>query len=123
VATVLVKACSLLNTPLICLQLFKDYFSLVAMKRGFQEGCRSLIGLDGCFLKGPYKCTLLATVGRDVNNIMYPIAIVMVEVETKDSWSWFLETLLSNLGCHDRCNRPTFISDRQKVSYIYCTFI
>ena len=99
------------------------YFSLATMKIGFQEGCRPFIGLNGCFLKGPYKGTLLVVVGRNGNNNMYPIAIAVVEVKKKDSWSWFLETLLSDLRCHDRRNRPTFIFNKQKVSYIYCTFI
>jgi hypothetical protein len=30
------------------------YVSLAAMKKGFLEGCRPIIGVDGCFLKGPY---------------------------------------------------------------------
>ncbi|KAL4301438.1 hypothetical protein AHAS_Ahas17G0300900 [Arachis hypogaea] len=30
----------------------KLYISLDACKRGFKDGCRPLIGLDGCFLKG-----------------------------------------------------------------------
>jgi hypothetical protein len=55
------------------------------MKQGFLEGCRPVIGLDECFLKGPYKGMLLAAVGRDANNNMYPIAIVVVEVEIKES--------------------------------------
>jgi len=29
------------------------YMSLAAMKQGFLEGCRPVIRLDGCFLKGP----------------------------------------------------------------------
>jgi len=92
------------------------YMSLAAMKKGFLEGCRPVIGLDGCFLKGPYKGILLAAVGRDANNNMYPIAIAVVESETKDSWTWFLECLVSDLGSHERHTSPTFISDRQKVS-------
>jgi hypothetical protein len=39
------------------------YLSLSAMKKGLLEGCRPVIGLDGFFLKGPYKGILLATVG------------------------------------------------------------
>jgi hypothetical protein len=39
------------------------YLSLAAMKKGFLEGCRPVIGLDGCFLKGPYKGILLAAIG------------------------------------------------------------
>ncbi|MBA0803554.1 hypothetical protein Gohar_013749, partial [Gossypium harknessii] len=41
---------------------------------------RLLIGLDGCFLKGLLKSEFLATVGKDANNQMFPIAWVVVEV-------------------------------------------
>jgi hypothetical protein len=54
------------------------YVSLTAMKKGFLEGCRPIIGVDGCFLKGPYKGQLLSAVGRDENNNMYPIAFAIV---------------------------------------------
>jgi hypothetical protein len=74
------------------------YFSLVAMKRGFRVGCRPIIGLDGCFLKGPYKVQLLLAISRDGNNNMYPVVLVVVEAKTKDSWIWFLEFLLLDLG-------------------------
>ncbi|KAL0445366.1 UNVERIFIED_CONTAM: hypothetical protein Slati_2259300 [Sesamum latifolium] len=46
--------------------LFKRlYYSLSAMKLGFLEGCRPIIGLDGCFLKIVYQGQLLVAVGRD----------------------------------------------------------
>jgi hypothetical protein len=93
------------------------YCSLATMKKGFLEGCRPVIRVDGCFLKRPFKGQLLAAVGRDGNDNMYPIAYAVVEAETKDSWIWFLETLVSDLGNHERHGRPTFISDRQKVSH------
>jgi hypothetical protein len=38
------------------------YLSLAAMKRGFLVGCHPIIGLDGCFLKGPHKGQLLAAI-------------------------------------------------------------
>jgi hypothetical protein len=93
------------------------YCSLAAMKKGFLEGCKPMIRIDGCFLKGPFKGQLLTAIGRDGNDNMYPIAYAVVEAETKDSWIWFLETLVSNLGNHERHGKPTFISNRQKVSY------
>ena len=74
------------------------YVSLAAMKNGFIAGCRPVIGVDACFLKGMYKGQLMAAVGRDANNNMYPIAMAVVEAETKDSWTWFLETLMGDLG-------------------------
>lgn len=61
------------------------YVSLAAMKKGFLEGCRSVMGEDGCFLKEPFKGQLQAAVGRDGNN-MYLIAFAIDEAKTKDNW-------------------------------------
>uniref|UniRef100_A0A2N9ETW0 SWIM-type domain-containing protein n=1 Tax=Fagus sylvatica TaxID=28930 RepID=A0A2N9ETW0_FAGSY len=88
------------------------YVCLAATKTGFKEGCRPLIGLDGCFLKGSYKGHLLSAVSRDANDNMYPICVAVVESECKASWSWFLSTLLKDLG--EVAGGWTFISDRQK---------
>ena len=74
------------------------YFSLTAMKKGFRASCRPIIGLNGWFSKGPYKGQLLSAISRDGNNNMYPVALVIVETETRDSWIWFFATLLSDLG-------------------------
>ena len=89
------------------------YFSLEAMKKGFLDGCRPIIGLDGCFLKTCHAGQLLAAVGRDGNDNMWPIAMVVVRVENKDTWSWFLGELLLDIGGADE-GKWTFISDRQK---------
>ena len=61
----------------------KNYFSKFyvcfdALKKGWKEGCRKIIGLDGCFLKGICKGELLCVVGKDANNGIYPIAWVVV---------------------------------------------
>jgi hypothetical protein len=90
------------------------YLSLAAVKRGFLAGCRPIIGLDGCFLKGLHKGQLLAAISRDANNQMYPLAFAVVEAEIKESWTWFLEASLSDLGTPPT-EGGTFISDRQKV--------
>ncbi|XP_070672413.1 uncharacterized protein [Malus domestica] len=44
------------------------YICLGACKNGFKNGCRQLIGLDGCHLKGMFKDQLLSAVGMDANN-------------------------------------------------------
>lgn len=49
-----------------------------------------MIGIDGCFLKGPCKGQLLTGVGLDANNQMYPIVDVVIQVENKVSLKWFL---------------------------------
>ncbi|MBA0618603.1 hypothetical protein Godav_027922, partial [Gossypium davidsonii] len=50
------------------------YVCFGALKRRWKEGCRPILDLDGCFLKGPFKGLLLAVVGKDGNNQMYPVA-------------------------------------------------
>ncbi|CAL5200647.1 unnamed protein product [Lathyrus oleraceus] len=45
---------------------------------------------------------------------MMPISFAIVEGEAKDSWSWFLELLITYLGCSRLCKTYTFISDQQK---------
>ncbi|KAG5606108.1 hypothetical protein H5410_027600, partial [Solanum commersonii] len=65
------------------------YVCFDALKRGWLEGCRKIIGLGGWFLKGLCKGELLVAVGRSGNNEMFPIAWVVVDQETKHSWSVF----------------------------------
>jgi hypothetical protein len=90
------------------------YMSLAACNEGFRKTCRPVIGVDGCFLKGHCGGKLLAVVGRDPNDNIYPIVIDVVEAETNDSWSWFLETLVGDFGPNGSIGW-TFISDRQNV--------
>jgi hypothetical protein len=40
----------------------------------------------------------MAGVGMDANNNIYPLSIVVVEVEPKDFWTWFLEALVFDPG-------------------------
>ncbi|KAF7802187.1 uncharacterized protein G2W53_041298 [Senna tora] len=77
--------------------------------------CRPIVDLDGCFLKTPCGGQLLAAIGRDPNDKMLPIAIAVVEVETKDSWSWFLSFLIRDIGVASS-KSYTFISDQQKAA-------
>jgi len=78
---------------------FYVYFN--ACKWGFLAGCRRVIRLDGCFLKGLCKGELLATVWRDANNQMFPIAWAVMKIENKDSWSRFLKNLMADLEIID----------------------
>lgn len=89
------------------------YFSLHSMKMGFLVGCRSLIGLDGCFLKTPHGCHLLCAIGRDENDNLFPIALAVVPIENREMWTWFVSELLDEIGGVEE-KKWTFISDRQK---------
>ncbi|GJS16985.1 hypothetical protein Tco_0411457 [Tanacetum coccineum] len=68
---------------------FKSYMSIlvdVAMKDGWTAGCRKVIGLDGCFLKGTINGELLTAMGRDANNQMFPIAWAVGIKEAVRRW-------------------------------------
>ncbi|XP_061999138.1 uncharacterized protein LOC133716443 [Rosa rugosa] len=89
------------------------YICIEALKVGWREGCRPIIGLDGCHLKSVHKGQLLTAVGIDGNNGIYPIAWAVVEVETSESWTWFLEFLKVDLSIH-HSSHFSFMSDKQK---------
>ncbi|KAM0863573.1 hypothetical protein ACQ4PT_044516 [Festuca glaucescens] len=91
------------------------YWSYDACKRGFLEGCRPLICIDGCHIKTRYKGNLLTAVGIDPNDCIYPIAMGLVEFECTSSWEWFLTTLRDDLGITNTCPF-TIMSDRQKAA-------
>ncbi|KAH1082408.1 hypothetical protein J1N35_022169, partial [Gossypium stocksii] len=90
---------------------FYVYFE--TLKGGWKEGCKPILGLDGCFLKGPFKAELLTIVGKDGNNQMYPVAWAIVKGECIDSWAWFLSLFTANLGMEDGFGY-TIINDQQK---------
>ncbi|KAL3517084.1 hypothetical protein ACH5RR_023986 [Cinchona calisaya] len=90
------------------------YYYLFACNQGFLDGCRTIIGFDGCFLKSPFGGQLLTAMGKDGNNNMFPIAFAVVEVKCYESRKWFLEFLIGDIGTHNGSIPYTCISDRQK---------
>ncbi|KAL4560423.1 hypothetical protein LXL04_032574 [Taraxacum kok-saghyz] len=101
------------------------YVCLGALKLGFQAGMRDFLGFDGTFMKGPIPGQILTAVGLDSNNGIYPLAYAVVEAETFQSWTWFLELLGEdlNLGPRDKnvsdqvwkCGRATAVNHFQRA--------
>ncbi|XP_052625692.1 uncharacterized protein LOC128132781 [Lactuca sativa] len=89
------------------------YICFKALSVSWKRGCRRVIGLDGCFLKGQVKGELLTAIGRDANNQVYPIAWAVVDVENKSNWTWFLELLSGDLDLIDGSGLVV-ISDQHK---------
>ena len=92
--------------------------SIDACKRGFLNGCRLVICLDGCHIKTKLGGQLLTAVGIDPNDCIFPIAVAMVEVESLSTWKWFLNTLKDDL--HIDSTYPWIImTDKQKISSVF----
>ncbi|CAA7049523.1 unnamed protein product [Microthlaspi erraticum] len=70
---------------------------------------RKVIVVDGTFLSGKYKGTLLLATAQDGNFQIFPIAYAVVDTENDDSWEWFFQQL-SNVIPDDE--ELAIISDR-----------
>lgn len=90
------------------------YIGFSGLRKGFKEGCRRVIGLDGAFLKTYIGGILLSAVATDGNNQMYPIAWVVAEIENEVCWSWFINILRQELYLGEGVG-ITIINDQQKV--------
>ena len=55
------------------------YIRYNAQKVDFLGDCRSIIGLDGCHLKGRFGGQILAATARDTNDNIFPVAFAVVE--------------------------------------------
>ncbi|KAE8803040.1 hypothetical protein D1007_21251 [Hordeum vulgare] len=60
--------------------------------RAFQH-CRPVISIDGTFLTGQFKGTLLVAIASDANNRLMPLAFSLVDAENNVNWEWFLHIL------------------------------
>ncbi|XP_058746594.1 uncharacterized protein LOC131619523 [Vicia villosa] len=60
--------------------------------RGFAY-CKPILQIDGTWLYGKYKGTMLMAVAQDGNNNIFPVAFTIVEGETAAGWSFFLRNL------------------------------
>ncbi|KAJ0046704.1 hypothetical protein Pint_04755 [Pistacia integerrima] len=87
------------------------FLGFAAQKKGFIEGCRHFIGVDGCHLKGPYGGVLLSAVSMDANSGIFPVAITICEIENKELWRYFMTLLKEFIRDIDPI---TIMSDRQK---------
>ncbi|XP_021854885.2 uncharacterized protein [Spinacia oleracea] len=90
------------------------YCCLEPLMNGFRNGCRPIVGLDGCHLKGAYPGQILVAVGKDENNNIFPIAWATVEIENTETWCWFIDLFMKDFDGGSNGVGLTFMSDRQK---------
>ena len=72
-----------------CFILDRVFWAFPQASTGFKY-CRPVLSMDGTFLTGKYKGTILTAVAADANNQLLPVAFAIVESENTDSWLWFL---------------------------------
>ncbi|XP_021839581.2 uncharacterized protein [Spinacia oleracea] len=111
-----------IETSLVVFQ--RIYICLQPCKEGFMAGCRPILGVDGCHLRGSHPGVLLTAVGKDGNNNIFPVAWAVVETKNSETWVWFLELLVQDIKSvadavtwvHENEDEDdlTYMSDRQK---------
>ena len=78
----------------------KMYVRFNTQKVGFLGGCKPFISLDGCHIKHRFGGQILSAITKDANDNIFPVAMVVVEQENKESWMWFLEIFAASVGLH-----------------------
>nr|KYP35771.1 hypothetical protein KK1_043177 [Cajanus cajan] len=73
-------------------QFHRVFWTFKPCIHGFKY-CKPIVQVDGTFLYGKYKGTLLVFVTQDSNNKIFPIAFAILEGETTDAWFFFLHYL------------------------------
>jgi hypothetical protein len=68
------------------------FYTFKPLTVGFKY-CRPVISRDGTHLRGLYRGKLLVASTWDTNNHLFPLAFVIVDEESLESWSWFLKLL------------------------------
>ena len=78
----------------------RAFWAFGASIDGFQY-CHPLINIDGTHLYGMYKKRLLVIVVDDVNNEVYSLFFAIVEEDTNNNWSLFLDLFRQYvIDCH-----------------------
>ncbi|KAL6584999.1 hypothetical protein OROMI_004288 [Orobanche minor] len=68
------------------------FIAFKACLDGFKK-CRPMLFIDGTFMIGRAKGTLLGATAKDGDNGLFLVAIVIVSAENTSNWVWFLEKL------------------------------
>ena len=55
--------------------------------------CRLVVLVDGTFLTGKYRGTLMMAAAIDLEDQIVPMAFALAEGENNESWSWFMRNL------------------------------
>jgi hypothetical protein len=68
--------------------------------------------IDGTFLTGRFKGTLLVAIGHDAGDQLLPLSFALVSAENNDNWEWFMHLVRTKVIALER--EVCIISDRHK---------
>ncbi|XP_022154402.1 protein FAR-RED ELONGATED HYPOCOTYL 3-like [Momordica charantia] len=85
------------------------FMALGCCIRGFSSCIRPVLVIDGAHFKGKYRGVILIASSVDGNNQIYPLAFGIVDQESGQSWTWFLNMVKTCIGEVDEL---LFVSDR-----------
>ncbi|XP_010229863.1 uncharacterized protein LOC100844033 [Brachypodium distachyon] len=66
--------------------------------KGFLDGCRPYLATDASALNGRWRGQLVTACAVDVHNWLFLVAFGVLEVESEESWIWFLQNLRNIIG-------------------------
>lgn len=69
---------------------------------GWVKGCKPIIDMDGCHLKGKYREVWMTMVGLDTDNGLFPTTIHITKTENTTSWEDFMNILAPELTRHPK---------------------
>ncbi|KAF6158061.1 hypothetical protein GIB67_014855, partial [Kingdonia uniflora] len=92
---------------------FTRYFWYFGHPKNTYKVLRPVVLIDRTFLKGRYHGTLPIAITIDPSNHFFPLAFLITDSETTESWTYFLEMFGSNFHGYD--TRFVVISNRNPI--------
>ena len=77
------------------------------------EHTPKIVGLDGCHVKARYGGVLLVMTALEGGGQIFPVAVGIAEIESGETWGWFLQQVRSALNVGDG-EGLVVLSDREK---------
>jgi transposase-like protein len=74
------------------------FVSYKACWNGFLSGCRPYLAVDATTLNGRFRGQLAAASAIDGHNWLFLVAYGVIETESLDNWTWFLQNLRWVIG-------------------------